>query len=124
MEGKPLADITTLDNKNLTDFHHAILFQKYPQFKEEDIFDLYNWFNAHRNIDGYYYLHYLALFICFGVLFENFIFENGEKEFTEQKILPSFYKLQEIFGVKPLIVPATPMEYENNLFWWYYIGNI
>ena len=120
MEGKLLCDVTTLNNQNLIEFHRDLLFRKYPTIQREDIFDFSDWFNQHKNIDGYYYLHYLALFICHGVLFENFILGNGEKEFTEQKILPSFLKLIEIFGVKPLIVPATPLKYENNLFWWYY----
>lgn len=120
MEGKTLTEITTIDNKRLIDKHREMLFDKYIDITEGNIFDLYDWFNEHRNVDGYTYLHYLALFLCYGVLFENFILGNGEKEFTEQKILPSFYKLVEIFGIKPLIVPATPMEYENNLFWWYY----
>lgn len=120
MEGKVLGNITTIQDQNLIDFHHTLLFEKYPEIQKENIFDFSDWFNGHKNIDGYYYLHYLALFICHGVLFENFILGNGEKEFTEQKILPSFFKLAEIFGVKPLVVPATPMEYENNLFWWYY----
>lgn len=120
MEGKTLDTIETLEGKKLIDHHRLLLFKKYPELKEEDMFDLFDWFSRHRDVEGYWYLHYLALFICFGVLFENFILANGEKEFTEQKILPSFHKLVEIFGVKPLIVPVTPMEYENNLFWWYY----
>jgi hypothetical protein len=124
MEGKPLNEVITKDGQNLIDFHHKILKERYPHIKDEDIFDFYDWFNNHRNVDGYYYLHYLALFLCFGILFDNFIFSNGEKEFTEEKIIPSIKKLTEIFGVKPLIVPATPLEYENNLFWWYYLGKI
>jgi len=124
MEGKPLNNVVTCNNKNLVDFHHEMLFKKYPHIKEEDIFDLFDWFNRHREVEGCCYLHYLALFICFGVLFENFIFSNGEKEFTEQKIIPSLLRLSEIFGVKPLIVPATPLKHENNLFWWYYIDKI
>jgi hypothetical protein len=124
MEGKPLKDITTLNGEKLLDFHHDMLFKKYPEINKADIYDFYDWFNEHRNVNEYYYLHYLALFICYGVLFDNFILSNGEKDFTENKILPSFYKLQEIFGVKPLIVPATPIECENNLFWWFYKGKI
>lgn len=119
-EGKKLNSIKTFQKQSLIEYHHDLLFKKYSELKQENIFDLFDWFNDHRNINGYCYLHYLALFICFGVLFENFILGNGEKDFTEKNILPSFHKLVEIFGVKPLIVPVTPIEYENNLFWWYY----
>lgn len=120
MEGKFLCDVVTLEGKTLKEYHRNLLKKMYPQINHADIHDFYQWFDQHKNVGGLYYLHYLALFICHGILFDNFISSHNEREFTENKILPSFNKIVEIFGHKPLVVPATPLEYEDNLYWWYY----
>lgn len=84
----------------------------------KNIVDITKWFNDTRYESEYYYLYYLALFICHGVLFENFLTNKEELEFTKYKVLPSFNKLSEMFGVKPLIVPVVPVEEETDQYWW------
>jgi len=119
-EGKKIKKIKTLWGQNFCQFHCELAKKMFPNVDLNNVSDISEWFNKHRGMSEYYYLHYLALFLVHGVLFENFITKNGEKEFTKNKIIPSFYKLQEIFGIKPLIVPIASIEDECELYWWYY----
>ncbi len=116
-EGKKFCDINTIWGENLIKFHHRLLENFLPRSSKK-IVDITKWFNNTRYESEYYYLYFLALFLCHGVLFENFLTNKEELEFTEKKVLPSFYKLQEMFGVKPLIVPVVPIEEETNHYWW------
>jgi len=119
-EGKMLNKIKTLWGDNFVDFHHRILFDSYPKMKTS-ITDFSNWFNKQKKKSKqYYYIYYLSIFICHGILFENFLTNEEENEFTYKKVLPSLKKLQKIFGIKPLIVPLAPIEDENYLYWWCY----
>lgn len=124
MEGKKMKHIETVGGENFVDFHHKILKKNVPKIDVGKICDISRWFNKHRKVSKHYYLHYLALFLCHGVLFDNFITKNGEGDFTEKKIIPSFKKLEKIFGIKPLVVPLTPIEDESELYWWCYPAKI
>ncbi len=116
-EGKKMCDVKTLSGKSLVDFHHEVL-EKYFSKEHFNIKDISEWFNKTRTLD-LYYLYYLSLFIRDHILFENFFFD-GEKEeckFTCDNFMPSFKKVTEIFGYKPLIVPLLPHEHEKSHFW-------
>lgn len=123
MEGKKIKDIKTINGKSFVDFHHKILKEAAPEIQIDKIYDISLWFNKHRKISEYY-AHYLALFLCYGVLFDNFIMKNGEGDFTQKKIIPSFKKLEELFGIKPLVVPLTPIKDEGELYWWCYPNSV
>lgn len=121
MEGKQFADIETLWGEKLVDFHHGILKEKLGDaFLQLEIEDFSDWFNCTRLATEYYYLYYLSLFICHGVLYENLLMSDDEREFTEAKILPSIHRIEELFGVRPLIRPITPVESEDDFTWWTY----
>ncbi len=124
MEGKCLKDVSTIWNNKLVDFHHSLLKQSSIDTDFDEIVDFSKWFDKHKIKSKHWYLHYLALFLCHGILFDNFILDNGEKEFTEKKILPSFIELTKKFGIKPLVVPIAPVESENDLYWWLYPGYV
>lgn len=121
-EGHPLNQIKTNHDKNLVDFHHHLLNLKYPQLAKE-IFDFTDWFDSTRYKTKFYYLYFLALFVCHGVLFDNFLWDDRqEAKFVSSKILPSFNRIKELFGVTPLIVPLLPLESEKNEEWHWYDG--
>jgi len=124
MEGKKMNKVCTIWDENIIDFHHNLLEKTSINIKTKDIVDFSKWFDKHKVKTKYWYMHYLALFLCHGILFDNFITDNGEKEFTEKKILPSLKALTKKFGIKPLIVPLCPIESENDLYWWLYPGHI
>jgi hypothetical protein len=123
-EGEKMKNIETIQGEDFVGFHHDLTRKAHPDIDTKKIFDFSDWFNSHREMSEYYYLHYLALFLVHGVLFDNFILSNGEKDFTKGKILPSFHKLTEIFGVKPIVVPLTPRDDESGIYWWCYSNSI
>ena len=123
-EGQRLCDIKTVYNDSLIDFHKKILKKATSKYKYE-LFDFSDWFNHHKRVyRKYYYLHYLSLFLFHGILFENFLVNEDEIDFTRYKVLPSFNKAVKIFGIKPLIFPLNPLKSENELRWFYYPENI
>lgn len=124
MEGKPMSKVCTTEGEGIINYHHKFLKKSVVDVDMKDIVDFSKWFDQHKIKTKHWYMHYLALFICYGVLFDNFITNESEKEFTEKKILPSLIALTKKFGVKPLIVPLSPVESENDLYWWLYPGNI
>lgn len=119
-EGHQFSQIKTNHDKNLVNFHHQLLNLKYPGLTKE-ILDITDWFNDTRYKTKFYYLYFLALFVCHGVLFDNFLWDDRyEAEFVSSKVLPSFNKIKELFGVTPLIVPLLPLESEKNEEWHWY----
>lgn len=123
-EGKHFNSITTVTNEPFVNFHHRILFKMFPEIKGK-VSDFSDWFNRTRFISKeYYYLYYLALFVCHGILFENFLLNKEEADFTKKKVIPSLFKIEEMFGVKPLIVPLQSFESETQKTWCWYPKSI
>ena len=117
-EGKKMEEITTLWGEKVIEFHHHALFRVYP-YLEKSINDFSAWFNKTRTMNSHYYFFFLSLFLKNCVLFENFIdSDNEETKFTEKHFLPSFIEVKNFFGLKPLIYPLLPIEYEKS-DWWY-----
>lgn len=116
-DGKKFRDIKTLWGEKLVDFHHRMLDEYGCQV---DLFDDFEWFSqkGKRSNPKQYYENFLALFLCHGILFENFHDQGKEVNFTEDIIIKNFLKIKDIFGMKPLIVPLVPREDEGQLYYW------
>jgi len=115
--GKPFKDIMTLWSEPLIDFHKR-LFEVCGYSKENLCFyDASQWFkeNGAHAVD--YYTNFILLFVCHGILFENFLLTGSEGEFTREIFLPAFEKASSLSGVKPLIVPIPPMDNEEDAHW-------
>lgn len=121
--GKKLCHVETLWGENLIDFHHRILGSVVPDI-EKKIFDISEWKKKESKSFDEFYLKFLAFFICNAILFENFLVNKEERHFTKNVVLPSFYKLNELFGVRPLIVRSLPHKEEESDAWFYYPGFI
>jgi hypothetical protein len=116
-EGKLLGQVTTRWGESLIAFKRRLLEFVHPG-QEKHIADLTTWFNSRRYATKYYYLDFLSIFLRHGILFENFLLgDPDEREFFYKKMLPSFKKLEELYGIKPLIVPLLPLEFEKNEGW-------
>jgi hypothetical protein len=123
-EGKNFREILTVTKEPLVGFHHDLLLKEFPEM-ESRVIDISEWFQETRYKSKYYYLYFLSLFICHGVLFENFLFKDkGESEFFLEKVWPSFQEVERIFGVKPLIFPLLPVETEKDRAWLSYQDHI
>lgn len=103
-EKKKFTDIKTLWGENFVDFHHRILTQKIAGLQ---LFDASQWYASKGGKAKEYYQYFIALFLCHGILFENFITDEREREFTHLVVNPSIEKIEKRFGIKPLIVQLT-----------------
>ena len=116
-EKKKICDIDTLWGENIVNFHHDILRRN---SKEIEVCDISEWYCKKGSRARSYMKYYMALFICHGVLFENYLtcLDNDESEFTKKIVIPAIKEVEEYFGVKPLIVPLVPINEETELYWW------
>ncbi|MDP1884519.1 MAG: hypothetical protein Q8L10_04065 [Candidatus Moranbacteria bacterium] len=119
-EKKKLSKCILKNGEILIDFHHDLC--KLSGYNIE-ICDNTAWKRGMRDVSEYY--HYTMLhFIAHGVLFENFFDEGGtsEDEFTHEVVYPAIKKIEEDFGVKPLIVRLYPENQtdEEDFYWWSY----
>ena len=122
-EGACLRNIKTTWDENFIDFHHRLL----ADFLKDDagvISDQSEWVYNNGKNPKLFYKKFLAFFICFGVLFEDYLENKNEKKFTKEIVLPSFKNINDKLGVKPLIVRMFPLENDNTLFARFYSESI
>lgn len=111
------SEINTFWGESFVDFNRRFT-EKY--LSDIDTFDTSNWIRDNGSKPLNYYHHFLAFFICHGVLFENFLVEGEEGKFTREVIRPAIQKVTEHFGLKPLIVRLLPEESEAEPYWCWY----
>lgn len=116
-EGVRFKDMKTLDGGSFVDFHHNLF-----QMKGDDLrtFDVSH-FKTNGETALEVYMKVFSLFVCHGILFENYFLDidPDERRFTKEVIVPVFEIVHKKFGVKPLIVPIVTNKDENT-FWQYY----
>lgn len=117
---KRLCDIVTRTGETLRDFHHQLLHISGYHVAQRD---MSGWYRAIGRPSEYYY-PYLLHFVTHGVLFENFqtYSDEGENLFTQTVVLPALRKVEERFGLKPLVVRLYPEEQseDEDFYWWCY----
>jgi hypothetical protein len=121
-DNKKFSSIEILGGKKMVDFHHEI-FSKL--FKDVQNFDVSR-FKTNGETPKDVYVKFLSLFLCNGVLFENYISKDAgyEKEFTNTVVLPAIREVFERFNVMPLIVPLLPISAEDQIDWMWYPQDI
>ncbi len=113
---KPINSINTVWGQNLVEFHHELFNMSYPEYTNVP-YDLSEWLHSIGPAAKDYYKSFLALFLKDGILFENFLIDEKEFEFTKNIILPAIQELEKETGHKPLIVALEPTDIEGNKFW-------
>lgn len=122
--GKPLSSVTTSCGQGLVDFHRELFFLRYSQFTKKHFFDISKWFTENGSSAKLFYDNFLTLFIRHGILFENFMLDKKELNFTRDYFLPAFFRVWDNTGKKPLIIALAPTEIEGDLFWFHYPPDI
>ncbi|MBP9697768.1 MAG: hypothetical protein KBD65_01095 [Candidatus Moranbacteria bacterium] len=118
-EGKTIKNIPTLWGGNLVDFHHDVFARSSQTTYYADCSD---WIRRQGGKGSEFYTSYLALFVCFGVLFENFLLED--EQLIDEMFIPAYERLQKEFGLSPIVVPLSSFEREYDEYWRYYPGNL
>lgn len=112
--GKRFDEIETLWGEPFIDFHHRLL---NSHSEDIELFDGTSWYSKIGINPKDYYKYDLALFICHGILFENFVTANTEAEFCRKVVYPAYTTVIDYFGVKPLIVELLPHESQSDIIW-------
>jgi hypothetical protein len=122
-EGKSLQDIVLKNGGRLHEFHQNLFRRNYDNLI---ITDISQWCKNIGNAKDYYY-YYLLHFICHGVLFECFSLEiDSEDVFTNEVIIPAIERIENDFGIKPLIVRLYPENQtkDEDFYWFSYPKSI
>ncbi len=123
--GKQFKEVLTLWSEPLIDFHKRLFEVCDYNTKDLNFYDASRWFKENGEHATDYYQNFMLLFICHGILFENFLTtKDSEGEFTKNILLPAFEKAYNLTGVKPLIVPIPPMDNEDDVHWISYDSKI
>jgi len=123
--GKKFKDVKTLWLEPLIDFHRKLFTIHDYNTDDFHLYDASMWFkkNGGKAVD--YYVNFLLLFTCYGILFENFLTsKNSEGDFTKNIVLPAIEKVINIAGVKPIVVPLEPLDSETDIFWVHHLSKI
>lgn len=110
--GKKMKEIVTDKGESLVDFHHRIHAHAFSN-GDGHYLDLSLWLKHWGKADNYY-RPYLTLFICYGILFEEFD-DEVSADFRENIFLPAWQNVCRIFGVAPLIVR---LPWDQSLGWY------
>lgn len=112
-ENAPIEAIKTKWGESLVDFHHRLLNIAGLSI---ELSDASSWYKSNGKKAAGFYDKFLSLFLCHGILFENFI-TNEEERFARSVVFPAFKKVVDRFGMKPLIVPLVPHETASDIYW-------
>jgi hypothetical protein len=119
-ENKKLSDCTLITGENMLDFHRKLM--EVSGYGLE-IHDNTSWYKKHGNAADYYYF-LLLHFVAHGILFDVFQTSEDESEnsFTNKVVLPAIQKIENKFGIKPLIFRQYPEDQtdEEDFYWWCY----
>jgi hypothetical protein len=119
--GKKIKDVKTIWGESLVDFHKRLF--DFHGIKDFSCFNENDWYEKNNETAKDFYVNFLLIATCFGILFENFLVSNdSEGDFTRNILLPTFEQVWNLTGVKPLIVPIPPMDMENEDFWYQHLS--
>lgn len=113
-ENQPIETIKTKWGESLADFHHRLLTIAGLSI---ELSDASSWYKSNGKKAAGYYDKFLSLFLCHGILFENFITNEEEDRFSKSVVFPAFKQVVDHFGIKPLIVPLVPHETASTIYW-------
>ncbi len=113
-ENRTFNELETVQGEKLVNFHHRILKER---FSNIDTVDISYWIKSFGPKSNDWYPYYLALFIRNGIVFENYIEDGKEGDFTKKILIPHFLSVTKHFGVKPLIVEGVPKDQVNDTIW-------
>lgn len=119
-----IGQITTIEGGSLVNFHRS-LFNKALESAEMPF--VYECTPQYKRISGCVHKYYRSLFkMCIkrGILFEDFLPDHGEGEFTRRVVFPAFRNVCYETGLKPLVVRLCPRDNADAPLWYSYNENM
>lgn len=122
-QNKKISNIKIYGNDLLVNFHHKLLYKVYPELINS-VYDISAWLHQKGNTAEEFYDAYLSQFLFHGILLESFYLNEQERDFTEKVVVPTFKRIYNKYGIKPLICRIAPENGEYDYKWSYYSGDI
>ncbi|MFA5925456.1 MAG: hypothetical protein WC831_00835 [Parcubacteria group bacterium] len=115
-DGKMFEDVFTDAGENIINFHHDLFKPLYP---DVSVYDVSRWIKKKGKNALENYPYFIALFLCHGVLLESYNMNSSEEQkFVRNIVIPSFNKVLNVFGVKPLIIKLFSDKEVSDLYWY------
>lgn len=121
-EGIGFANMRCLDETPFLGFHEELLAVAIDPTLRPPVVDFADFWGRDRPRD--FYPRFFALFICFGVLAENYPRYGYERSFTEDVVLPAFKQVTAHFGKAPRILRLLPPGEELDAKWEHYPNTV
>lgn len=116
-ENKVLSSIKTKWNESLVDFHHELFSHAYPGV---EIANAPDWPAFSNKKPTEIYDKFLALFVCNGVLFENFVISDSSRDFFDAIVSKAYKNVSRVIGCEPIIVKLDYRKFDlENKIWNY-----
>lgn len=123
-DGKKICDVRTHSEESLLDLHRKLFKFINNDHSNIILYDLSDWLTRNGKVPDLYYKKFFLLFLCHGILFENFLTTGSDANFSKNVILPAIEYVYNETNQKPLIVPIPPMDTEDDENWISYHGDI
>jgi hypothetical protein len=114
--GRRISELKTLWGEGFVEFHHEFLHERFPHLRDKHV-DISSWLKESGSGAKDYYQKFFTLFLKDGILFENFLLDKKELNFTKEIVLPAIINIEKATGKKPLIVALEPTKHEGDKFW-------
>jgi len=129
-EKKKIGEVVTKSGEKLIDFHRKLMEISGYKIESPDATSvMFKNFGEGKPIDWYY--PYLLHFVAHGVVFDNYeAFDDDEKgiAFLKEIIEPNIKKIEEKFGLKPMVIRMYPNPEnqisEEDFYWWSYLPKV
>lgn len=117
-DGKKLCDVPTIKGESLLSLHRKLFeFAHNDHINNLTFYDLSEWIHKNGGKPEDYYKKLFLMFICNGILFENFLTTGSNAIFSKNIVLPAIDYVYSLTNEKPLIVPIPPMDIEDDEYW-------
>jgi hypothetical protein len=124
-QGRPFGELKTCWGQDLISFHHEFFAHFLNGGVHPAVFDSSEqYIRAGGSAAAYYRKFLLRVCIADGILFDDYLLEGKERNFTRDVVLPAFDAVTAECGMRPLIVRLSPPEEEASPHWFWYPGEM
>jgi len=114
-EGEMISDVRAASGDWLVNFHQKFLSSS--ELSEVRTLDISDWLHVHGPTAKSYYRHFFALFTRSAILFDTFLGDSKEEQFTLEVVIPAFDAAFLEHGQRPLICRLDPAGLEGHSHW-------
>jgi hypothetical protein len=121
---QPLCDMHTRWGQSLVEFHHGLYAHELNGLGNAFFVDYSRQYAIAGANPQEQYPEVFRAAVADGIIFEDFLVDETECQFTREVVLPAFDEVTERFGLRPLIVRIASVGQEESPDWLWYPGRL